>query len=268
MRIRFSSRFSSPFKAWIQDDGLCTPGYRTTSSGITPRSIAPQIMAESGGVDRSHHRSLAAKVVFVTLHGLIVSSCLWFAFGSHHLPDVARAKALAGCAVFYFVRHLLTLFVLLQRRVDYSEAIGLSFFFALFEIGFLVLGSRYFGGVAKVFGKIDCFALALVIVGSALNSISELQRRAWKRLPTSKGHCYTGGLFQFSVHINYFGDCVLFTGWAMLAASAFAFSVPLVISVSFVQYHILTLDAYLEGRYGHEFKSYARKTAKLVPFVY
>jgi protein-S-isoprenylcysteine O-methyltransferase Ste14 len=70
------------------------------------------------------------------------------------------------------------------------------------------------------------------------------------------------------MHINYFGDSVLFTGWAILAASVFAFSIPVLMIAMFVFVHIPPLDAYLAQRYGDEFKDYAAKTAKFVPFVY
>ena len=183
-------------------------------------------------------------------------------------PDPLRARLLAGCAVLYWLRHLVTLFVLLQRRVELSEALGLSAFIGLFEIGFLLLGAGLLTGAAAPFGVADWIGIALVLLGSALNTGSELQRRAWKRLPASKGRCYTGGLFAHAMHINYFGDMVLFTGWAILAASVIALAIPLLMTVMFVVVHIPPLDAYLASRYGAEFEAYAARTAKLVPFLY
>lgn len=221
-----------------------------------------------GGVDRSHDRSVGPKLGFAALHGCSVAGCLWLAFGGFDWGDPLRAKLLALCALLYWLRHLLTLFVLLQRCVDLGEVLGLAGFMTLFEIGFLLLGAGVLSAEPRPLGVMDGLGLALLLTGSLLNSLSEVQRHLWKRQPTARGRCYTGGLFRWSMHINYFGDSLLFTGWAILAASVWAFSIPLVMTVMFVCYHIPPLDAYLAQKYGDEFRSYAANTAKFVPFLY
>lgn len=220
-----------------------------------------------GGVNRTHAPSLAPKLAFAALHAAILAICGYLAFGLDW-PDPIRAGLLFAAAALYFARHLITLFVLLKRRVDYSEAIGLSAFMALFEIGFLLLGAGLLSGTAKPLGPLDALAAVLILVGSYLNTGSELQRHIWKRDPAHKGKCYTGGLFAHSMHINYFGDSVLFTGWALLTASWLAAPIPLFITASFVVFHIPALDAYLADRYGDAFKAYASRTAKFVPYIY
>ncbi|MGR3714550.1 MAG: DUF1295 domain-containing protein [Shimia sp.] len=223
--------------------------------------------ATTGGVDRVHDRSVAAKLIFAALHGSLVGLSLWLAFALDW-TDPARAKLLAACVVLYFLRHLITLFVLLRRKVELSEALGLSAFMALFEIGFLLLGAGILRDTAIPFGGMDMLALGLVALGSYLNTGSELQRMFWKNRPEAKGRCYTGGLFKHSMHINYFGDMVLFAGWALLTTAWVAFAVPLFMTVGFIFFHIPGLDAYLSKRYGAEFDAYAAKTAKLIPLVY
>ncbi len=220
-----------------------------------------------GGVDRSHAASHAPKLAFAALHAAILATCAYLAFGLDW-PDQTRAVLLFAAAALYFLRHQITLFVLLKRRVAYSEALGLSAFMALFEIGFLLLGAGILSGKAAPFGPLDVFAIALILIGSFFNTGSELQRHIWKRAPAHKGQCYTGGLFAHSMHINYFGDSVLFTGWALLTTSWFAFAIPAFMTVSFVFFHIPGLDAYLADRYGAAFKSYAASTAKFVPYIY
>jgi steroid 5-alpha reductase family enzyme len=227
-----------------------------------------EIMSASGGVNRDHSRSIGAKTLFAALHCVSVAGCLWLAFGVEGWADPFRARLLAGCALLYLIRHLVTLFVLLQRKVDLGEVLGLSLFIAVFEIGFLLLGAGVVSGTSTPFVWLDGAGIALLIAGSFLNTGSELQRRAWKKKPASKGRCYTGGLFAYSMHINYFGDTVLFTGWALLTASVFAAIVPVFMTLSFVFYHIPALDSYLAERYGAEFKAYAERTAKFVPFLY
>ncbi len=221
-----------------------------------------------GGVDRAHDRSFGPKLIFALLHGAVASVCLWLAFGAFEWADPTRAKVLAGASILYFLRHLVTLFVLLQRKVELSEGLGLTVFIAIFEIGFLLLGAGLLSGEATPFGLLDGVGVALLLIGSFLNTVSELQRRAWKKLQESKGRCYTGGLFAYSMHINYLGDSILFTGWAILTASFWAFAIPVLITCLFIFYHIPPLDTYLADRYGEEFKAYASKTAKFLPFLY
>ena len=225
-------------------------------------------MSKYGSIDRNHHPSQGPKIIFAFLHGMIVAICLWLAFGGFSWLDETRAKLLAACAVLYFLRHMATLFLLLQRKVELSEGIGLSVFIGIFEIGFLLLGAGALSDTATPFRWLDWVGIGLVLAGSYLNTGSELQRWAWKKRPSSKGRCYTGGLFAYSVHINYFGDSVLFIGWAILAASVLAFAIPALMIGLFIFYHIPPLDRYLEDRYGSEFKAYAEKTAKFVPFLY
>jgi steroid 5-alpha reductase family enzyme len=225
-------------------------------------------MADSGGVNRDHDRSFSQKLTFALIHTCIVATCIWLAFGQIDWPNPMRARFLAFCAILYWARHCVTLFVLLKRQAAYSEVFGLSLFFAVFEIGFLLLGAGILSDGPTPLSAMDWVALALVLLGSYLNSGSELQRWQWKKQPSSKGHCYTDGLFGYATHINYFGDSVLFTGWAMLTASIFAWSITIFVIAGFVFYHIPALDKYLSKRYGIEFEEYATKTAKLIPFIY
>lgn len=237
-------------------------------------------MAQSGGVSRQHDKSLKQKSVFAALHLASFLVSIWLLLGggleliaswfgqANVVSDPQRGLLLLACTLLYFTRHLLTLFYLLARKVAFSEVFGLGAFMAFFEIGFLVLGCGVFRQTAVPFSLLDGVALAMVLVGSFLNSGSELQRKWWKRDPANRGKCYTGGLFAYSMHINYFGDTVLFTGWALLTHSLVALSVPAFMAVSFVAFHIPALDAYLSQRYGAPFDAYAARTSKFIPFVY
>lgn len=225
-------------------------------------------MAKTGGVSRDHDRSFSQKLTFTLIHACVVATCIWLAFGSFGWANPMRAGLLAFCAILYWARHCVTLFVLLKRQVAYSEVFGLSVFIAIFEIGFVLLGAGILTDTPSPLGGLDWVAVALILLGSYLNTESELQRWRWKKQPSSKGHCYTGGLFRYATHINYFGDSILFIGWAILSASIFAWGIPIFVTVGFVFFHIPALDAYLSKRYGAEFDDYARKTAKLVPRIY
>ncbi|MDP6947151.1 MAG: DUF1295 domain-containing protein [Myxococcota bacterium] len=184
------------------------------------------------------------------------------------VTDPARGQVLFAVATLYWLRHALTLFYLLVRKVEWGEVIGLSLFMGAFEVGLCMLAAGAWRDEATAFGPIDGVAIALVLFGSYLNTASEVQRKWWKRHPENKGRCYTEGLFAWSMHINYFGDTVLFTGWCLLTANWWTLLAPLLMAASFVFFHIPGLDAYLEERYGDEFVEYAGKTKKFMPFIY
>jgi protein-S-isoprenylcysteine O-methyltransferase Ste14 len=97
---------------------------------------------------------------------------------------------------------------------------------------------------------------------------SEHSRYIWKARPENQGHLYTEGLFSYSRHINYFGDLLLFGGWAVLTRQLWTGIVPLAMGLNFALVIIPAHDAYLAERYGSEFHHYARRTSKLVPLLY
>lgn len=179
-------------------------------------------------------------------------------------PMTSRRIALLACAWIYFARLLATSLVFLKRRVGWDEAIQVGPFLLLIQVFLAWLGSR----ATEPWGAIDSVALALYAVGSFLNTGSELQRLAWKAHAENRGHLYTGGLFRLSRHVNYFGDVVLFSGFAILTRSPWAAVTPLLMAAMFVFLHIPTLDRYLRERYGSEYVEWTKRSKKLVPFVY
>ena len=237
-------------------------------------------MANSGGVSREHHRSNPQKLTFWFLHLASVGFCSWITLlggwerigawlgREQELADPVRAKMLLGCAAIYFLRSGVTLFYLLERRVDWSEVFGVSFLIGSVEIGLLAVGGGAFRAGPAPPGPLEALAVILFFTGSWLNTWSEVQRKMWKRDPANKSKCYTGGLFRYSMHINYFGDVILFTGWCLLTGSLWTLVIPLLMAFMFALVHIPALDSYLASRYGAAFDDYARKTKRLVPYVW
>ncbi len=235
---------------------------------------------EAGDVNRSHEKSTVQKLIFVLGHLIIVLFCTWLVCysGSENIgnffgktlgfSDPSRAKILLACTFLYWFRHVLTLFYLLQRKVDWSEVFGLLVFFALFEIGLVLLGGGVFRGNNIPFNFLDMIALVLLLSGSYLNSFSEIERKKWKTYPENKGRCYTKGLFSYSMHINFFGDTILFTGWCMFTHNYWSLGLPLFMASMFIFFHIPNLDEYLAKRYGKEFYGYSKITKKFIPYIY
>jgi steroid 5-alpha reductase family enzyme len=175
-----------------------------------------------------------------------------------------REGVLVACGGIYLGRYAFTSFHLLQRGVGWKEAAQVGPFLFALQAVLGYLGSRS----ATPWGWSDWFALALCGIGSFLNTASEWQRRRWKQEADHRGHLYTGGLFRWAMHINYFGDSLLFTGFALLTTSPWALLIPLAMILLFVFVHIPTLDAYLARRYPAEFAAWARRSRRFVPFLY
>jgi len=234
----------------------------------------------NGEVTRSHAKSKAEKWVFILLHFAIILFSTWLLFfdglttvatifgTTWSFSDPTRAIILLLAIGLYFVRHIITLFYLLERQVAWREVFGISTFIAFFEIALLLIGGGVFRDHAIEFSWLDIVAILLLLIGSYLNSFSEMQRKWWKQDPINRGHAYTLGLFKYSMHINFFGDVVLFTGWALLTYNFWTLGLPLLMALMFIFLHIPALDNYLRGRYGEEFMAYEKRTKKLIPLVY
>lgn len=119
----------------------------------------------------------------------------------------------------------------------------------------------------KAVGVVEIVGVALYLFGSYINTQVEYARHIWKLNPHNKGKPYTAGLFQYAMHINYFGDLVLFVGLALLSHINLLI-IPFLMFVNFAFNIIPSLDRYLEKKYSDQFVTYAKETKKLIAWVY
>eukprot|EP00929_Paragymnodinium_shiwhaense_P106139 TRINITY_DN71318_c0_g1_i1.p1 TRINITY_DN71318_c0_g1~~TRINITY_DN71318_c0_g1_i1.p1 ORF type:complete len:276 (+),score=23.83 TRINITY_DN71318_c0_g1_i1:40-828(+) len=110
--------------------------------------------------------------------------------------------------------------------------------------------------------------LVLFFSGMAITTIAEVQRKTLKK--SSPGKIVTGGLWAYSMHVNYFGELVCYTGWVVVTKNWWNGWIVAVMAVLFVFWHIPGLDEYLVHRYGAEaVEDWRRRGAKnLIPFVW
>ena len=137
--------------------------------------------SNKAGVNRAHGRSVAQKWTFAAGHLAIILICAWLIYGNGwealghafgkvwHLADFSRAQILLACASIYWLRHVITLFYLLARKVEWSEVLGLLVFMGLFEIGLVLLGGGAFRDHSINLGLLDLVALVLFFLGSYIN---------------------------------------------------------------------------------------------------
>lgn len=178
--------------------------------------------------------------------------------------DLVRRALLSAGFCIYYVRLLLVVFRFLRRGVSWSEVSIITSWLFILCAALAILGGRNVRpiGIAEITG------IVLYAVGSWLHTYSEFRRDVWKRRPENRGRLYTKGLFRYAIHINYFGDLVLFTGLGLLTGSPFALLVPALMLAGFVFINIPVLDSHLHDKYGAAFDEYAARTHKLIPFVY
>ncbi len=220
--------------------------------------------------------SLPQKFFLAMLHLAAVLASAWLLFGggtetvakllrtTWEPATLPRRVLLLVCSVVYFARVCGTVFVFLRRKLAWSEAATIGFFTWIINLTFSLLG----GTQSAPLGLADVIAVGMYVAGSYLNTVSEYQRHRWKQRPENRGHLYTGGLFRWSMHINYFGDVLLFSGWALLAYRTWAFVLPLLMLLGFVFVNIPMLDKHLHEKYGIEFEQYRRRTKRLIPLFY
>jgi protein-S-isoprenylcysteine O-methyltransferase Ste14 len=218
-----------------------------------------------------YSKSLGPKaLIVIVFSGIITVIGMSMFFGSEQLAffmwtgNILRQVILFLGLVIYSLLMLITLFVFLKRRMSWGEGLLVSLVMSM-----VIFALAYYGGnQRKAVGAIDGIGIILYLCGSFLHSWSEYQRYVWRQRVENKGHLFTGGLFRYSMHMNYFGDVLLFTGFALITRVTLMLVIPLFMALNFVVFLIPSLDAYLARKYSTEFAEYASKTKKLIPFIY
>jgi len=178
--------------------------------------------------------------------------------------DYIRQVVLMFCLLFYVLRLIITVFVFLKRKMEWSEMLIVSGLMSVALFSFGKVG----GNSNQPIEALDYFSIFLYLFGSWLNTTSEYTRYIWKKQDKNKGRLYTEGLFKYSMHINYFGDIVLFIGYAFITLHFSVLFIPLFMALNFVFIIIPRLDKYLAVKYGKEFEEYAGRTKKFIPGIY
>jgi steroid 5-alpha reductase family enzyme len=224
----------------------------------------------------NYQRSMGRRILWQVYHFFLVSLVFWLLFagglgttsswfGASWIPgDLTRRILVFLTSFILFLRWGLTNFYLLKRTMPWAEIIVVCIELSLIHTTYAILG----GQVANPVGILEFIGIGLFVIGSYLNTGSELMRAHWKKDPNNKGKIYDQGLFQYSMHINYFGDTVWSTGMALISGSLWIFLIPLYMSCGFIFLHIPRLDKHLKERYGHQYDEYAGKTKNFIPFIY
>ena len=238
---------------------------------VAPMAAAVEYQAMAGGPEnfRSTLRSSMMRANVFALESLFVLGCYgWMLLCPEvqwpgHTKNAWRCTLLFTFGVAYMLRLNAMARWLLPRELAQEELTVVILWIMSILVSFAV------GALLK--GTLDwmtcCLAVFLYCLGSWLNTWSELQRKWWKARAENKGRCYTLGLFSLSRNINYFGDVVLFLGWAVATGCWWNLWAPATMAASFYFYHIPDKDQYLSKRYSSDWPEYAASTKSFIPFV-
>lgn len=221
-------------------------------------------------------KSIPQKLVIILIELLLLALSYWILFGSGGSIILAwlgvgevhataeRKVIIFTFSIIVFLRMAFMMFYLLKRKIPWEEALSIPMAFALYYVGFalLVLPTR------QPMDGIDYFAVTLFLLGSFINTYSEIQRHFWKKMPEHKGKLYTAGLFRYSMHINFFGDLLWVSAYAIITRNYYSITIPALLFCLFVFFNIPKLDQYLLSKYGRQFEEYKRNTKKFIPFIY
>ena len=70
------------------------------------------------------------------------------------------------------------------------------------------------------FGALDILGALVALTGIGFEFISDNQRYRWAKAPANNGKVFTGGLWGWSRHPNYFGEVTFWTGLCILGLAA------------------------------------------------
>jgi len=190
-------------------------------------------------------------------------STVFLVIFKNRYPLELRQIILIICVAIYILRLIVMFFIFLKRKILWPE---------VFEVGILmsiVLFVLTYTGKINLTSLtiIDIIGISIYILGSFINTYSEYLRCKWKKNPKNKGHIYKYGLFRYSMHINYFGDVLLFSGLSILTGTYWTLVIPIGMLLNFIAFVIPSLDSYLSQKYGDEFKEYSKNTKKIIPYI-
>jgi len=220
--------------------------------------------------------SQVPRTTWVILHLILVGVAGWIYFGggiqtvttwlgtASGPGDMARRVVLFAFSIILWSRMSFGAFYLLKRKFGWDEFGGVLLATIIYQVGFAMLGAAESAPI----GLIDIAAIALFLFGSYLNTGSELARHRFKARPENQGKLYTVGLFRFSRHINYFGDLLWVTAWALLTRNPWAGLIPVMLAGAFIFAFIPSLDSYLQAHYGDQYTAWAQETKRFIPFIY
>ena len=116
-------------------------------------------------------------------------------------------------------------------------------------------------------GWLDGLGVAVWTIGLSFEAVADLQLRRFRSDPTNRHAVLDSGLWRYSRHPNYFGDCVVWWGFflvALAAGAVWTFAGPLIMNYLLVR---ISGVAMLERTIGDRRPGYADYMRRTNPFL-
>ncbi len=227
-------------------------------------------------MNQNYKLSFEKKTVFTVLHFFIIIFCFWLLFLNgidviaryFGFPvatgDNNRRNYLLLAMGLYFFKSVISQFVFMNREYKWSEALTSALWLFISYATFVFTA----GTIKFTAGRTETAGIIVLLIGVIISLLSEYQRISWLSNLVNSGKLYKGGLFRLTRHINYFGEVIIFTGFALITKSVWAYTIPVTLIIVFSMVNIPMQDKKLREKFGNEFDEYASHSKKMIPFLY
>lgn len=170
--------------------------------------------------------------------------------------------------IFKIVIYIEQMIYFWHRSITWTEVFAEAGFIIPLSLLSLAYGATNIKEKYQKLQFFDVLGIIIFILGTYINFISEYDRYLWKLNPENKGHLYIEGMFQYSRHINYFGEILSFFGFAMFCG-LWNLWIPIVMGAGMMLFSVPELDFYLNKRYGEEWIGYTNNVGfNMIPYIW
>lgn len=193
----------------------------------------------------------AAVLVLVGLWALRLSA--YIAVRNHHRPEDRRYRAMRA------------------RRGDAFWWRSLYVVFLSQAVLAWVLSWTLFGAMhsAAPLGALDMAGVALSLFGLGFETIADVQLSRFLARPAAGGAVMDQGLWRYTRHPNYFGECCFWWGLFLLSAGAgnwWTVVAPLMMTLLLLKVSGVSLTERDIGQRRPAYREYARRTSAFLPW--
>jgi len=117
-------------------------------------------------------------------------------------------------------------------------------------------------------GVLDVVGLALATFGILYEAIADAQLERFKKVASNRGHVLDTGLWRYSRHPNYFGECCVWWGFGLMALGTGAWWAalsPLLMTLLLLKVSGVTMLESDIGERRPEYARYIRETNAFMP---
>jgi len=117
-------------------------------------------------------------------------------------------------------------------------------------------------------GVLDVIAVLLWFTGFGFETVADAQLAAFKARPQNRNKVLDTGLWRYSRHPNYFGECMLWWGFYLLAVAAggwWSFPAPLLMTFLLLRVSGVTLLEQDIGDRRPDYRDYVQRTNAFIP---